>query len=212
MIMRNIARIVGATLTGLLLACAAKAQWTDPPPTNSGGGWYTPPGNITNIGGGEADPIASSNLTAHINDASAAHPASAISATGTYSTVQEAINSMDSYLTSLRYTTISTNGNYTITTNDVGKLIVLTGSTDKIFYLPSVSSADVGLHFVCVNTCTSSGRLTIDAADSDTIADSGAGDTIYNDNSEPYATISLVLATATQWVITGAHGTWVTTD
>ena len=42
-------------------------------------------GDVSNVG---------SNLTAHINNPTAAHPASAISATGTYANVQAAINAM----------------------------------------------------------------------------------------------------------------------
>jgi hypothetical protein len=54
--------------------------------------------------------------------------------------------------------------------------------------------------------------LTIKAADADVIADSGAGATIYDSNTnENFATLTLLLANGTNWVITGAHGTWTTT-
>jgi hypothetical protein len=78
------------------------------------------------------------------------------------------------------------------------------------FDLPSVAAADVGAWFRFVNT-TTGGRITIDANDSDTIAESAAGGTLHNDNSEDYATVEILLATETKWVITGAHGTWVAT-
>ncbi len=57
------------------------------------------------------------------------------------------------------------------------------------------------------------GMLTVEAADVDKIADSGAGDTIYNDEPlQTYATLTLLLVSATQWTITEGHGTWTTTD
>jgi hypothetical protein len=86
----------------------------------------------------------------------------------------------------------------------------MTAATSKTFSLPSVGAGDVGLTFTFINLGTS--IVVIDAADSDTIITSGAGDTIYNPAGEPWANITLKLATATLWVATGGHGTWITTD
>ena len=98
--------------------------------------------------------------------------------------------------------------NYTVLASDFGKTLVMNSTDNKTFALPSVNSANVGnwLTFANINT----GRLTIDAADSDIIVDSAAGATIYSDDNS-IATITLELVSETRWLITGAHGTWVTT-
>ncbi len=99
----------------------------------------------------------------------------------------------------------------TLTIDQFGETITCTSSSAETFYLPSVTASDVGAWFRFVKL--GSGNMTIEAADSDKIADSGAGDTLYNDEPlQTYATITLVLASATQWVITEGHGTWTTTD
>lgn len=99
---------------------------------------------------------------------------------------------------------------YNVTTSDYGKTFVM-DTAAKAFNLPSVDASNIGLWFTFVKT--NAGTLTIDAADSDKISDSGAGDTIYDDQAgEVYATITLQLVSATQWAIIGADGTWVTTD
>jgi len=110
------------------------------------------------------------------------------------------------------YSVYSTNGNLTITTNDCNKLLIYTGTAgNNTFSLPSVAATDVGCHFQFAKT--GAGKLIIDAADSDKIRDSGAGDTIYNDQAgEVYATIHLILIAETQWAIAGFDGTWTTTD
>ena len=102
--------------------------------------------------------------------------------------------------------------NYTVQTTDIGKTLVMNvATTAKTFTLPSVGSGDVGLWFTFAKINT--GKLTIDAADSDKISDSGAGDTIYNDQTgEVYATITLKLISETQWAVVGADGIWITTD
>jgi hypothetical protein len=101
--------------------------------------------------------------------------------------------------------------NYTVTLADKGKTLVMNSAAEKTFSLPSVAAADIGIWFTFAKIAA--GKLIIDAADSDKIADSGAGDTIYNDQTlEVYATIILKLISATQWAIIGADGIWVTTD
>ena len=101
--------------------------------------------------------------------------------------------------------------NYSVEIADSGKLLVMNSADDKIFSLPSVAAGDIGTRFYFSKIGV--GKVTIDAADSDKISDSGAGDTIYNDQTlEVYATIHLMLVSATQWAIIGADGIWVTTD
>ena len=101
--------------------------------------------------------------------------------------------------------------NYNVLVTDSGKTLVMNSAAEKTFSLPSVDATNIGLiiKFVKINT----GKLIIDAADADIIADSGAGDSIYNDqDTETYASIVLGLASETKWVIIGAHGIWTTTD
>jgi len=100
--------------------------------------------------------------------------------------------------------------NYNVLVSDIGKTLVMNG-VDKTFSLPSVDAGNVGmiLTFVFIST----GTLTIDAADNDTIDDSGAGFGIYcTQNGEKYSTITLMLASATEWIILAAKGIWTTTD
>jgi len=100
--------------------------------------------------------------------------------------------------------------NYPITTDDFGKTLVM-NAADKTFSLPSVSAANVGalVKVAFINT----GKLTIDAADADTIDDSGAGEGIYcEQNGEKYSSIALRLISATEWIIVAAKGIWTTTE
>ena len=100
--------------------------------------------------------------------------------------------------------------NYVITTADFGKTLIM-DAADKIFSLPSISASNIGavLEMVFINT----GTLTIDAADADTLDDSGAGDGIYcTQNGEKYSSITLKLVSATEWIILAAKGIWTTTD
>jgi len=101
--------------------------------------------------------------------------------------------------------------NYNVLVSDFGKTLVMNSVAEKTFNLPSVDASNIGLviKFVKINT----GKLIIDAADADIIADSGAGDSIYNDqDNEVYASLVLVLVSETKWVIIGGHGIWTTTD
>lgn len=99
----------------------------------------------------------------------------------------------------------------TLTVDQSGETITCNSSNAETFYLPSVDASHVGSWFRFVKL--GSGTLTIEAADVDRIADSGQGDTIYNDEPlQTYATLTLILVSATQWAITEGHGTWTTTD
>jgi len=98
--------------------------------------------------------------------------------------------------------------NHTVLLSQMGQTLVMNNTTNHVFTFPSVTTGDIGVWFIFVNINT--GKLTIAAADSDIIADSAAGGTIYSDD-DNIATITTELVSATQWLITGAHGTWVTT-
>jgi hypothetical protein len=97
---------------------------------------------------------------------------------------------------------------YNITTADLGKTLVMNASVSKTFNLPSVNSGEIGgwVDFVKL-----SGELIIDAADSDTIEDSGAGLTIYC-STVGKASLKLRLVTETIWMIESGIGTWITTN
>ena len=98
-----------------------------------------------------------------------------------------------------------------LSTDQSGQTFTCDSSTEQTFYLPSVDESHIGSWFRFVKL--GSGKFNIEAADSDRIADSGIGDTIYNDEpTQTYATLTLLLVSATQWTITEGHGTWTTTD
>ena len=108
---------------------------------------------------------------------------------------------------------ITKTDNYTVTTADLGKTLVMNSASDKTFTLLSVDGDDIGarLRFVKLGA----GKLTIDAADSDTIGDSGAGDTVYcGDTGKAVITIELI--SATQWaimsIVNEPSESWITTD
>ncbi len=93
--------------------------------------------------------------------------------------------------------------------NDAGKTFTCNSTTTQTFTLPSVGVSDVGIEFSFMKLGV--GGLVIQAADSDTIEDSGEGLTIYCEDTDK-ASIGLKLATSTQWMIKyGATGIWTTT-
>ncbi len=104
----------------------------------------------------------------------------------------------------------SENAGKTLSIADGGRTFTAANAGSVTFFLPSVNSGHIGTIFRFVKL--GSGTLTIEAADSDIIADSGPGDTIYNNEvTQSYATLCVLLASATQWVIIEGHGTWTTT-
>jgi len=98
---------------------------------------------------------------------------------------------------------------YVITADDLGKTLVMNSADDKTFSLPSVGADEDGsLIFI---SKISTGKVTIDAADTDYIHDSTAGSGIYNQNGQNYASITLRYNHSdTRWYIIDASGTWVT--
>jgi hypothetical protein len=101
------------------------------------------------------------------------------------------------------------NSGYTITNADYGKTFVCNSASDQTFNLPSIDTPDIGFETTIIKI--GGGKVTIDAADSDTIQDSGNGGTIYCSD-RGIASITLLLARPTAWYITSAVGTWITTD
>lgn len=109
-----------------------------------------------------------------------------------------------------KYTVMLSTTSLNVNVSDVAKTIVMQPTADLTNYLPSVTFGDIGTWYTFVKNGTN--RLTIKAADSDTIADSNPGARLYNSaTNEYYATVTLQLCNGTNWVITGAHGTWTST-
>lgn len=101
-------------------------------------------------------------------------------------------------------------GNYVVTIEDLGKSLRMDSSSDYGFTLPSVGATEDGSRITFNKS--GSGRVTITAADSDLIADSAAGGTIYNASAETDANISLEYVHGiVTWIIRGAKGSWTTT-
>lgn len=99
----------------------------------------------------------------------------------------------------------------TLTSADFGKTITVNSSSAQTVYLPDIDGSNIGGTFTIVKLGT--GAVTIDAGGTDVIANSGQGDTIYNNVAgEVYADITLQVAADGKWVIAGGHGTWITTD
>ena len=102
------------------------------------------------------------------------------------------------------------NTGVTLTISQFGETIVCDSILDQTFTLPSVNSNHLGYWYRFVKF--GSGKVTIQASDNDTIADSGAGKTIYNSKTnQTWATLTLLLGNETQWILLDGHGTWVTT-
>lgn len=104
-----------------------------------------------------------------------------------------------------------TDANVTLTSAYFGKSVRMSSASDYIAFLPSVGASDDGARLrICK---TDAGKVTVDAADSDLINDSGAGKTIYNNTAaETYAFIDLEYVHAiVTWIVTGT-GTWVSTN
>jgi len=98
--------------------------------------------------------------------------------------------------------------NHTVLLLQVGQTLIMNSVSDRVFTMCSVAAANIGVWFEFCNINT--GKITIDAADSDIIVDSAAGATIYCDD-DYIATIILKLVSATRWLSFGATGTWTTT-
>ncbi len=108
-----------------------------------------------------------------------------------------------------KYLTQAADTGITLAAADFGKTITVNSASVQTVTLPSVSAADIGAQFMVVKLGT--GQVTIQAAAGTTIADSSVAGSIYNNAVTPaYATITLRLATATQWMLAGGEGSWIT--
>ncbi|MAH50293.1 hypothetical protein CMI37_31015 [Candidatus Pacearchaeota archaeon] len=101
------------------------------------------------------------------------------------------------------------NAGLTFVVGDFGKTARVDASGNQTINLPSVSASNIGGRFAIVKL--GAGNVTIQAADSDTIADGAGGGTLTNSVAgEDYACVVLELAAATEWVIVSATGSWAT--
>ncbi len=79
---------------------------------------------------------------------------------------------------------------HTLDSDDLGKMLMMNAATAKTFTLPAVGADDIGLPIVLVKR--GAGKLTIQAGGTDTIQDSTAGGTLYNDLSQAEDALPLV--------------------
>lgn len=110
------------------------------------------------------------------------------------------------------YTVTAKTDDYVVQIGDFGisKALSMNNANDKTFTLPSVDVSFIGLGLTFIKL--GAGKVTIDAADADTIGDSSAGGTVFNPVAgETYATVTILLVSATQWAIKAYHGSWLTT-
>lgn len=100
---------------------------------------------------------------------------------------------------------------YLISIDDGGVFFVADTENEITFTLPSVDSNDLGLTYSFArvnNSC----KLVIRANDSDHIADSGPGCTIYCNNPNiEYSTLTITLIQNDRWAIINGNGIWITT-
>ena len=100
----------------------------------------------------------------------------------------------------LRIVILEKTDNYSVLAVDLGKVLFMNAATAKIFTLPAVVAADIGLPLTFVKR--GAGKLTIQAGGTDTIQDSTAGGTLYNDLAEEtFALVGLRVIAAATWII-----------
>lgn len=89
---------------------------------------------------------------------------------------------------------------YAVQAADLGKMLTMTAAVSKTFTLPAVVAGDVGLPLALVKR--GAGALVIQAGGTDTIQDSTAGGTLYNDLAEEtFALVRLRVIAAGAWMI-----------
>jgi len=89
---------------------------------------------------------------------------------------------------------------YSVLKSDFGKLLLMNATTAKMFRLPEVIIEDIGLPLAIMKRGI--GALTIKAGGTDTIQDSTAGGTLYNDlTEETFALINLRIIAVAKWMI-----------
>jgi hypothetical protein len=89
---------------------------------------------------------------------------------------------------------------YVLGEEDFGKTMIMNAAGAKTFTFPSVTVSEIGRWVEFVKK--GAGKLTIQAVGTDTINDSGAGGTVYNDLAEEtFALVRLKVIAAGQWLI-----------
>ena len=89
---------------------------------------------------------------------------------------------------------------YAVLATDFWKTLVMNSAASKTFTLPAVIAANVSLAVTLVKR--GAGKLTIQASGADTINDSSAGGTLYNDLAEEtFAVVRLCVIAAGSWII-----------
>lgn len=103
---------------------------------------------------------------------------------------------------------IYTSTNATLTTRDLGQVILMDiGTGNYTCTLPSVEASDLYSWVKVVRIGT--GKLSVRAADSDTIETSSVGGKIWcNENPRKGANVMLQLVQATEWAIIAGTGIW----
>jgi len=190
------------------------------------GGWtYTDPNHVSLTDPNDILIIgptirSASNIAIDAFNAAAHSEVDIINSDGTYNTALK-VNGIEIIASDgasqFRYQqTSAKTDNYSVTTSDLGVAFTMNASVAKTFTLPSVGASEDGA-LAGPFTNLGDGQMIIDAADSDYIHDSGAGDTIYTDDGDdrPYPSISLqYIHSVTTWVIhyTSPGSTFTTTD
>ena len=104
---------------------------------------------------------------------------------------------------------VATTGDITLTAADFGKTVTVNSAGAQTVTLPGVTTADIGATVTVVKL--GAGAVTIRAVGSASIQDSAAAGAIYSQAAGPaYASITLRLVTATQWLFVGGKGAWLT--
>jgi hypothetical protein len=108
----------------------------------------------------------------------------------------------------LQLTVVPKTDTYNVALADTGKVFTMTYATSKTFNLPAVTSPNIGIKYTFVKL--GAGAVVIQANTGQYISDSSPAGTLTDSvAAETYATLSLVLVSTTQWVITAGTGTWV---
>jgi len=110
-----------------------------------------------------------------------------------------------------QWTVVPLNTGGTLTSANFSNMITVTSGVTQTVQMPAGITGNVGGWFTFVRL--GAGALVVAASNSDTIADSGSPNaTIYNNTAGATgASITLMLASYSQWVITGGDGSWTTT-
>jgi hypothetical protein len=89
---------------------------------------------------------------------------------------------------------------YLVVADDFGKILMMNAGAAKTFMLPAVEAGDIGLSVTLVKR--GAGALAVQAAAGETIQDSSAGGTVYNDLAEEtFALVRLCVIAAATWII-----------